>query len=79
MISCKEVINILNSNENLSPVQKTKLELHLKFCQCCESYLKHLNSIKNSVTKLIHQISNVDDEKIKNLEDQVIKKIINKS
>lgn len=78
MISCKEAVEILNKNENLSAFDKTKLELHLKICQCCESYLKHLESIKKSVSKLISKISTVDDHQVKELEDKVLKKIINR-
>lgn len=77
MISCKEAVEILNRNEELSAFEKTKLELHLKICQCCESYLKHLESIKKNVSNLISKISTVDESQVRELEDKVLKKINN--
>lgn len=77
MLNCKEVVTILSSKEPENWRERIQLKFHLLMCHHCAKYAKQIEALKSGV-KNIMQKSNVDDSKIKRIEDQVLKKIQNK-
>lgn len=76
MLSCKEIARILaSSEEDLSIMRKTELRMHLLMCKHCANYNKQLKLLKNGMHKLFRHKTSVDNEKIKNLENEVLKKV----
>lgn len=75
MLSCKEIAHMLASEEDLSLMKRTEVRMHLLMCKHCSNYNKQLIFLKNGIRKLFKQKTAVDDEKIKNLENEVVKKI----
>lgn len=75
MLSCKEIAHILASEEDLSIVRRTELRMHLLMCKHCSNYSKHLKFLKSGMKKLFKQKTHLDNEKVKNLEDEILKKV----
>lgn len=78
MLSCKEVVKIVSTEEELPFMKKAELKLHLMMCHHCGRYMAHLKMLKSSVIDLLSRKSkNVDESTLKKLEDDVIKKTVN--
>lgn len=77
MLSCKEIIKRINSEKQPSFFQKAEMRLHLMMCEHCAAYAKHLGFIQVSFKKLFLKKTKTEEKKIKDLEDQIIKKLKN--
>lgn len=75
MLSCKEIAHILASEEDLSIMRRTELRMHLLMCKHCSNYNKQLRFLKSGMKKLFKQKTNIDSEKVKKLEEEIIKKV----
>ena len=72
MISCKEVVETLSTEKDLSIRKKIELRSHLFMCKHCSAYYSQLNSIKNQLKKLFRTITKTEPQAVKNLEEKVI-------
>ncbi len=79
MLKCKEIIKILNAEENLKFLKKIELCLHLTMCKHCSAYSKHLFYLKTGFKKLFARLTKVDAAAIDNLENKTIEKIKSRS
>lgn len=76
MFNCKQVVKIVSSDENNSASSKMNVFFHLLMCKYCRAYVKQLDLIKIGFKKLrLEKEKTINPENIKNLEDQIIKKI----
>lgn len=75
MISCKEVVDVLSSEKNLSFRKKIELQTHLFMCKHCSAYYSQMNSLKNKLKKIFQTITKTDSNTVKNLERKVIEKL----
>lgn len=75
MLSCKEIVKALNSEEQLSFVKRMEVRLHLMMCDNCSAYSKHLALLKKGMRKLFSKMTQTKPEQIKNLEDNILKKL----
>lgn len=73
MLSCKDVYEHLSSKKKLTLTQKLLYPLHLLICDNCKTVHSQFNILENSFKKLINKISNVDDKKVKELEERIKK------
>lgn len=75
MLSCKEVVKIVSSEERPSWRRRLEIRFHLMMCHHCGKYVKHLELLKAGFKKLFHmKAENISQEKIHDLENRVIEK-----
>lgn len=75
MLSCKEVVKIVSSEDRPTWRRKLEIRLHLMMCHHCGKYAKQLEMMKAGFRKLFSSASKIsDDKKIRELEDRVIEK-----
>ncbi len=72
MISCKEVVRILSSSEELTVRKKIELKAHLFICKHCSGYLSQLNAINEKLKNNFELLTKANPEKVQELEDKVI-------
>lgn len=72
MLSCKEIVKILNSEEKIPLFQRAELKMHLMMCKHCSAYLKHLHSLRNGFKKLFSKLTQAEPKTVKHLEDKVL-------
>jgi len=75
MLSCKELVKIMNSKEEMSFFQRAEMRMHLMMCKHCAAYSKHLQIMRKGFKVLFSKISKTEPETIKRIEDQTIEKI----
>ena len=75
MLSCQEVIKILNSDQQLSTLKKMSLKMHIFMCKHCHAYKKHLETLKKQVMKVIAKDSKVDSKKVEELEKKIYENV----
>lgn len=78
MLPCKDIVRILSSNEKLSLMTKVELEMHILICKHCSRYAEHLRLMKNGFKKLFSKITHVEEQRITELEDGIIKTLKDK-
>lgn len=76
MLSCKDIVKIVSSEENSSWSKKIEVKMHLLMCRHCAKYAKQIDMIKKGFKKALSKsdIKNVD-QKINEIENQVLEKI----
>lgn len=74
MLSCKEIVKILNSEEKVTLFQRAELRMHLMMCKHCSAYSKHLQALRTGFKKLFSKITRADPRAVKQLEDNVLEK-----
>ena len=72
MISCKEVVDVLSTEKNLSFRKRIELQAHLFMCKHCSAYYSQMNSLKVKLKKIFQKITQTDSDTVKNLEKKVI-------
>ncbi len=78
MLSCKELVKIVSSDEHLSPRYKLEIRLHLLMCHHCRKYTKQLEILKAGFKTLLNKkTQDADENKLKEIEDRIIEKISN--
>jgi hypothetical protein len=75
MWSCKEVIRVMSSDEEMGPVRRLGFRLHVMFCRSCKHYAVQLKMMADGFKKLIMQKTLVEKEEITALENQVLMRI----
>ena len=67
MLACKEIVEIVASNQKLTLVRKVELKFHLLMCKHCNGYVEQLKTINE---EHIHQLEDQVIEHIKNIHDK---------
>lgn len=75
MLSCKQVVKIVSSEERPTWRRRLEIRFHLMICHHCGKYAKQLELMKMAFKKMFHSKSeNINQEKIRDLENRVIVK-----
>jgi hypothetical protein len=76
MLSCKEVVKIISSDNKKSWRRRIEIRMHLFMCQHCSKYAKQLEYMTTGFKKLIGE-KNKDSNsaEIKKIEKDVIRKV----
>lgn len=75
MLSCKEIVKIVSSEERRAWRQKLEVRLHLMMCHHCGKYAHQLALLKAGFKKLfLNKSQKIDEANLRNLEDRIIKK-----
>jgi hypothetical protein len=77
MLACKEIVEIVASNQKLSLVRKLELRFHLLMCKHCYAYVEQLKIMNSQYKKVFKKITETDQDHVHQLEDQVIEHIKN--
>lgn len=72
MLACKEIVEIVASNQELTLMKKVELKLHLLMCKHCNAYVEQLKSMNFQYKKIFKKITKTDKDHVHHLEDQVI-------
>ena len=72
MLSCKETVLVLSSNQELSFRQKLELRAHLFMCKHCSAYSKQLNAIAQKLKQNFQEIVKTNPEHVRELELKII-------
>ena len=78
MISCKDLVKKLSSDESLPIVKRLEIHLHLILCKHCRVYVKHLEVLKVSFRRVIGKLEKNIESTSKKIEDEAIEKLIKK-
>ncbi len=76
MLPCKEIVRILSSDSELPWMKKAEMKMHLMMCRHCSNYAAQLTMLKQGFKKLFSETEATDSVEIKNLEEDVIRKIL---
>lgn len=77
MLACKEIVEIVASNQELTFVKKVELKFHLLMCKHCKSYVEQLKTMNSQYKKVFKKITETNEDHVHQLEDQVIEHIKN--
>ena len=75
MMSCKELVKNVNTDEPKSFFKRAETRLHLIMCKHCSNYVKQLELMKVAFKNLFHKIGQVEPMKIRDLENKIVEKI----
>ncbi len=75
MLSCKEIVKILNSEGKIPLFQRAELKMHLMMCKHCATYSKHLQALRGGFKKLFSKLTQAEPKAVKNLEEKVLEQL----
>lgn len=76
MLSCKEVVKTVSSEERTTWRRKLEVRLHLMMCRHCGKYAKQLELLKIGIQNLLSsKAKSADKSKIQNVENRVLEKL----
>lgn len=75
MKSCKEIVKLISSSEEKTFFQRIELKAHLMMCHHCSRYSQQLRMLTDGFRKLFQNDTQVDHEKIRELEKTVVDEI----
>ena len=76
MISCKEVVKTISSEDRKTWRRNIQVQLHLMICRHCGKYAKQLVLLKAGIQKIFSDNLNSSDKlKIKEVENRIIEKM----
>lgn len=75
MLTCKQVVRILGSEEPLTWRQWLSLRFHLLMCRHCSRFSKHLKMAVEGASKLLRKNSEVDESVIREVEETTLKEL----
>lgn len=76
MMSCKEIVKNISSDERPTWRRKVEIRLHLMMCHHCGKYAKHLELLKKGFKKLFVSKQTQDQtHEIAQLEERIVQKI----
>ena len=75
MLSCKEIVRLLSSDQAVPLMKRAELKMHLMMCKHCSRYSKHLQILTDGFKKLFRAKTTVDPSQVERLEKQVIDEI----
>lgn len=79
MRSCKEIAQLMTPGNNLTFFQKMEAKMHLFVCELCRKYEKQLKFLSKAQNKHIEDKMRNSENKISEIEDEVINNFKNKS
>lgn len=77
MISCRAVVEILSSQQELSFMKKMELKLHLLMCRHCGSYFSQLKVLNSQLKKFFGEVSKTDTKRVEKIENTVLEDLKN--
>lgn len=76
MLTCKEIVKILSSEERSSWRRRIEIRMHLFMCHHCNKYAKHLHYLNQGLRQLFKAKSKeVTPEEISKIEAEVLRKL----
>lgn len=75
MLTCKQVVRILGSDEPLTLRQRMGLRFHLMMCRHCSRFSKHLKMVVEGASVLLKKKAEVDKSVVREVEDATIKEL----
>lgn len=72
MLSCKEIVKIINSEEKIPLFQRAELKMHLMMCKHCAAYSKHLQALRTGFKTLFSKLTRTEPKTVKDLEEKVL-------
>ncbi len=72
MLSCKEIVKILNAEDKASLFQRAELRMHLLMCKHCAAYSKHIKLMKAGFKKLFAKLTEAEPEAIERIEQRAV-------
>jgi hypothetical protein len=76
MLTCKEVVKIVSSDDRVSWRKRLEVRMHLFICHYCGKYVKQLEHMSAGFRRLFQTRTNGDhSEEIKRIESEVLKKV----
>ena len=82
-VTCKQVNHAVASGEPLTLKQRIQLWCHMRICEACRNFSKHLASISSGVRSLCESRTTKNSsrapQQMKELEDAILKKLREKA
>lgn len=76
MLSCKEVVKIMSSEDASVWRRRFNVRFHLWICHHCRKYARHIEILKSEFKKLFSsQTDKVDDLKLREVEGKIIRRL----
>lgn len=76
MLSCKEVVKTVSSEERTTWRRKLEVRIHLMMCWHCGKYVKQLELLKIGIQNLLNsKVKSADKNKIQTVENRVLEKL----
>lgn len=73
MLTCRQVVRILGSDEPLTLRKRIELRLHLMMCKHCSCFYRQLRMIKEAVSVLLgRKTSSLDPDIVREIEASVL-------
>jgi len=72
MLTCKQVVRLLGSDEPLTLRQRMSLRFHLMMCRHCSRFSKHLEMVVEGASVLLKKRAEVDKSVVREVEDATI-------
>ena len=74
MLSCKEIVRLVSSEERLSLMKRAELRLHLMMCEHCGRYREQLHALAKAAVSLLDRRVRESEADIKRLEEEAIER-----
>jgi anti-sigma factor RsiW len=74
MLSCKDIVRIVSADEKISWARRWEVRLHIAICPHCARYFRQLGQIRSSWQKLVAQRLEREDDAVRRLEAEAIRK-----
>ena len=74
MLPCKEIVKILNSEEDIPFYRRAELKMHLLMCKHCSAYSKQLGFMKKGFKLLFMKLTKTDPKAVEKIENETIEK-----
>lgn len=75
MKSCRKVAEQLAYKDDLNPIERVMLKIHLFMCQKCARVSKQMDHLDESVQRLVDQETQEKDAAIKKIKDKAKKNL----
>ncbi len=72
LLSCKEIVRLISSDERLSLMRRAELRLHLMMCEHCGRYKSQLQTLARAAVRLLDRRIQESEDDIKKIEEEVI-------
>lgn len=75
MLKCKEIVEIVSSNKELTFKDKVEVRIHLLMCKHCHAYSEQLKIMGKQYKKVFEKITKTDVDQVQKLEDKIIEDV----
>lgn len=75
MLSCKEIVKMLSSSEELTFTKKAELKFHLFMCKHCSNYEKQMGILTERFSQIVQKRADCSRGEIEKLEIEVLEKL----